>query len=263
MSTKTLVPTLFAVLLLVYSTNGTRAQSSPELHWAPDGSQFWFQKKLREDESEFLIVDVATRTTTAISAQAEVKELLAESLDCEVSEVVIQSLSFSGAKNVLIIRANSKYFAYNPESKPAISPATKPVDQERASPFFMPARSGEGRGETNITLVNRTDKALNLVWINERRRRQRYEKIDSGESCQQHTFIGHVWGLESENGKLLACFEANDNAQIEVTKESLQNVRREEKSPQERGKSNWLQHTRGQTSPDRSWRTEIRSDGHL
>ena len=263
MSKKPHFSTFLAAQLLFCSTAFIRAQSSPELHWSSDGSQFWFQQKLGENEVEFLLVDVATRTKTAISAQSEVKELLAESLKCEVSEVVFQSLSFSGAKNVLIIKANSKYFAYAPESKPAISPAAKPIDEERASPFFMPARSGEGRGETHITLVNRTEEPLYLVWINEQRRRQRYETIDSGESYRQHTFVGHVWGLESENGKLLACFEATENAQIEVTKESLQNVRREKESPQNREKNTWLQQTRGQTSPDRSWRTEIRADEHL
>ncbi|MEC8557655.1 MAG: prolyl oligopeptidase family serine peptidase [Planctomycetota bacterium] len=263
MSTKTLLTHLAALLLLFCSTAITHAQSSPELHWSPDGSQFWYQQKLRENESEFLLFDVLSRTTTAISAQIEVKELLAESLNCEVSEVAIQSLYFSGAKNALTIEANSKYFLYDPESKPAIVPAAKPFNEETATPFFMPARSGDGRGETNITLVNLTDAALHLVWINERTRRQRYETIDSGESCQQHTFIGHVWGLESENGKLLACFEATDKAHMEITEELLRNVGREEKSQQEREKSNWLQHIRGQTSPDRSWRAEIRADEHL
>ena len=70
--------------------------------------------------------------------------------------------------------------------------------------------SRDGGPETSIVFVNKTAGEVKIVWIAADRSRKPYQTLKPGERHEQHTFSGHVWAIESADGKTVAVYEAGE-----------------------------------------------------
>jgi dipeptidyl aminopeptidase/acylaminoacyl peptidase len=93
------------------------------------------------------------------------------------------------------------------ERRPGYEPA-QPAEPMAA--LERPRPSKAGGGETAVTFVNKTAGEAVCYWINTEGGRQKYATIKPGEKFEQHTFVGHVWAVETPGGESLGVFEARE-----------------------------------------------------
>ncbi|MEM7475197.1 MAG: prolyl oligopeptidase family serine peptidase [Planctomycetota bacterium] len=253
--------TTFFLFGLGLSLTPTVQAQVPELHWSNDGKQFWYRAK-SGSPSQLILVDIAKRKAIPLAEHRELRQKLAELLDADTQELKLQEIRFAGESGTLLLKCNDQYFTLKQAFEEfEIGPSEPFQSTQPDSAFFLPPRSGEGQGQTHIEISNELDAAIELVWIGRRNSRTSYGKVNAGQSHRQHTFVGHVWGILDSNGRLLACFEAQNNATVKISEKSLKNVRREQRSRANgRDRDTWLTTVRGSRSPDRKWTAEIREE---
>ena len=83
-----------------------------------------------------------------------------------------------------------------------------PTDATKPEQLAEPHASRAGDEQTHITFVNRTDGEAACWWISTNGTRKKYATLKPGERFEQHTFAGHVWVVETPDGKRLGIFEA-------------------------------------------------------
>ncbi len=103
----------------------------------------------------------------------------------------------------------------------------KPMSNESRSPATLPELSKmepsrNGGSETEIELINKTARDVELAWVDADGKSVSYGSIAAGESRKQHTFVNHVWVLRDRNRKILAATKtsARSPASFMLTDES-------------------------------------------
>ena len=82
------------------------------------------------------------------------------------------------------------------------------IEFRAATPLPADARSRDGGAETSITLRNGFERALRVFGIDRRGRAHAYGELPPHGSRQQHSFAGHVWRLEFDDGEVAGVFAA-------------------------------------------------------
>ena len=82
------------------------------------------------------------------------------------------------------------------------------ADAGKPAAIGEPHLSRASDEETHITFINKTDADAVCWWMSTSGERKKYATLKPGERFEQHTFAGHVWVVETGNGKRLGVFEA-------------------------------------------------------
>lgn len=222
----------FAILLLLCSASSSFGQSV-ETHWSEDGTRFWYQKSGEQGQPIFQVVDVASRSGRPAFDQAKVLSAISERLGQD--NPLINRIAFAETPGQLFLQAGGKYFQLEVSSS-KIREVEKPEQfTNQDSRLFLPPRSsGASNDSTNITVENRTDESITMVWISRSGEETAYGSIEPGNKLNQHTYAGHIWLLQAESGKRLGCFEARVNDFVVVDDQAIENVRRNRRSSRRR-----------------------------
>ncbi len=70
--------------------------------------------------------------------------------------------------------------------------------------------AGDSSTETTMHFVNHSGQTAKLFWIDSSSERHGYGSLKAGETRDQHTFVGHVWWIEGEDGSPLGLFEGGE-----------------------------------------------------
>jgi len=97
----------------------------------------------------------------------------------------------NGTVHVTVSAAGVRREAATPEAL-----GIAPLEPIRLEPRRGATRSHPGGVETEITLVNRTDRPITTCWIDPEGRRRPYGTIAPGAERRQHTYAGHAWSGE-------------------------------------------------------------------
>jgi dipeptidyl aminopeptidase/acylaminoacyl peptidase len=81
---------------------------------------------------------------------------------------------------------------------------------------LTPQRSTRTGGETAIRFHNATAAPVELFWVEAGGERKSYGRIRPDQTCEQHTYAGHVWLVTDALGSPLGFFEATPEV-LEVT----------------------------------------------
>ena len=83
-----------------------------------------------------------------------------------------------------------------------------PADAGKPAALVEPHASRASDEQTQITFINKTDADAVCWWMSTSGARKKYATLKPGERFEQHTFAGHVWVVETLDGKRLGVFEA-------------------------------------------------------
>jgi len=114
-----------------------------------------------------------------------------------------------------------------------------------------PHPSRDSSEETEVTFENRLPQTVKLFWVDSDGNHVPYGTIDPGKKHVQHTFVGHVWLLTSENAINVAAYEASAEPAVAIIdgrapEGHRQGAPRNRNSRRERA-------ARRDTSPDGKW----------
>jgi dipeptidyl-peptidase-4 len=236
--------------------------------WSDDGNTFWYRNDLPQDRREFILVDAVKGTR----APAFDHKRLAAALEqhgvenAEAGKLPLQSLWVDGANRVVEFAAGGKTWRCSLDVYELTE--IEPIDRADAeeglaawAPGDAPQRSGQNGPDTEITFINRTDGPIELFWIDPSGNRVSYGRVAAGEQRSQHTFAGHLWGVDNAEGRPLIVYQADETPGVaEVTGEPPQARRgqgREGQGGQRRGRGRF---GRGSSdrSPDGKWQAFVR-----
>ena len=115
-------------------------------------------------------------------------------------------------------------------------------------------RGSSSRGpETEITFINALDRPVELYWVSDPKRPQRYGDVAPGKTFAQHTYAGHVWLVKDAEEQLLGVFEAADLPGKVVIDGSWKPQKEPKKTQKKREKKD----SHRFSSPDGRWIIEI------
>ena len=269
-ATVLLVPLLAAQLLLAQGTRSDyeRALNLSETtankvfkdrvtaHWLKDNKRFWYRNDLPESKREFIFVD----TEKGIRQHAFDHKRLAASLakaanqEIQAEKLAIDRLTFDETGLSLTFSYNNSWWkcdlsSYKIEATSGDERATSSLE-----PLRRPQSSQRTGEETSITFINRTDKDVDIYWIDSERQRKHYATVAAGNQHRQHTFAGHVWLVTDKDGETLLAFMAEEEAADATIDEETIREAADKRQQREPGRPE----SRAQ-SPDGKWSASIKN----
>ena len=205
-------------------------------HWLKDNKRFWYRNDLPENKREFIFVD----TEKGIRQHAFNHERLAASLakatnqEIQAEKLAIDHLTFDETGSSITFSHNSSWWkcdlsSYKIEATSGDEQATSSLE-----PLRRPRSSRRTGEETSITFINRTNKDIEIYWVDSERQRKHYATVAAGDQHRQHTFAGHVWLVTDKDGTALVTFMAEEEAaDAVVDEETIREAanRREQREP--------------------------------
>jgi dipeptidyl-peptidase-4 len=224
-------------------------------HWMEDNKRFWYRNDLPDNKREFIFVDAEK----AIRQRAFDHEKLADSLskvvdqEVDAEKLAIDRLIFDETDSSLTFSYNNKWWkcdlsSYKIEATSRDESATSSLEPLRR---WRPSR--KNGAETTINFINRTDKDVDIYWIDTGRQRKRYATVAAGDQYNQHTFAGHVWLVTNKDGQPLLTFMAEEQAADAVIDEET--IKEAANRSQQRGPRRLRPRAQ---SPDGKWSASIK-----
>jgi dipeptidyl aminopeptidase/acylaminoacyl peptidase len=112
---------------------------------------------------------------------------------------------------------------------------SKPDSDKSAKLFLPPISSTDQGGAVDLSVVNRLDVPVELVWIDRQGNPQVYETTPPGGTFQLNTFEGHVWLLRKIGDEPIGCFQATGSKmEFVLDQASAETVERRSDAPRQR-----------------------------
>jgi dipeptidyl-peptidase-4 len=224
-------------------------------HWMKDNKRFWYRNDLPDNKREFIFVDAEN----AIRQRAFDHERFAESLaevtgrQVDAEKLDIDRLIFDETGSLLTFSYNNSWWKCDLDSYKIEATSRDESATSSLEPLRRPRASRQTGEETSITFINRTDKDVDIYWIDSEGQRKHYATVAAGDQHRQHTFAGHVWLVTDKDGETLLAFMAEEKAADAVIDEET--IREAAHRSQQRGPSR--PRSRAQ-SPDGKWSASIK-----
>jgi len=226
-------------------TTGKVLRANLRPNWIGETSRFWYESDLGEGKKQFFVVDANKGTKTPAFDHTKMAAALSRALGRAVTadKLPIDRLVFPDDKHLRVtVRDKSfelDFLNYEPH------PIQDASGQATAiAPAQLPRGSGDARGDSQLTFVNRTNQTVTLNWVDGDGKRTAYGTLKPGEERVQHTYAGHLWVAVGANGRTVAGFLAGDVPQVAVI-EAVRGQGRPQRGPQG-------------TSPDGKWQVAVR-----
>jgi dipeptidyl-peptidase-4 len=183
-------------------------------HWMKDNERFWYRNDLPDDKRRFIFVDAEKGVRRPAFDHKKLAESLAKVTDQKIDaeKLDIDRLIFDEAGSSLTFSYNNKWWKCDLSSYKieATSRDESPISSLEPLRRWRPSRQSDA--ETTINFINRTDKDVDIYWIDTGRQRKHYATVAAGDQYRQHTFAGHVWLVTDKEGKPLLTFMAEEQA---------------------------------------------------
>ncbi len=119
---------------------------------------------------------------------------------------------------VLVDAASGKKETFTSQDKliESLKPEERPKESEANQSDAVPRRSRRTGDETYLRFRNRSEGVMRLFWFDTNGQRQAYGTIEPNKDHEQHTFAGHVWLIENEQGQEMGLIEAREGGRTVV-----------------------------------------------
>jgi len=211
-------------------------------HWLEGNSRFWYRNDLADGRREFVLVDAeAGRRQPAFDHQ-RLAAALVKATDQEVraDRLAIDRLIYDESGAMLTFSHEGKWWQCDLDSY-QIEATDRDERAISSLPAYRRLRSSRRTGaETSITFINRTEKDVEVYWVDAERKRRKYATVAPGAQHVQHTFAGHVWLVTDTEGETLAVFVATEEAGDAVVDEETIDgaaIKEEPKKPKPQAQS--------------------------
>jgi len=224
-------------------------------HWLKDNKRFWYRNDLPEGKREFIFVD----TEKGIKQPAFDHERLAESLskavnqEIDAEKLAIDRLIFDETGSSLTFSYDNSWWKCSLRSYKIETTSRDESAASSLEPLRRWRTSGQTGEETSITFINRTDKDIDIYWLDSDRQRKHYATVAAGDRHLQNTYAGHVWLVTDKDGETLLAFMAEEEAADAIIDEET--IREAANRRQQRGPSGPRSQAK---SPDGKWSASIK-----
>ena len=198
--------------------DGSLARSRVEPQW--NGDSFWYRVATAKDRHEYVFVDCAKGTRSLAFDHAKLAAALFEFTRKELdpAQLALEKLIVNPEENWVRFRYDRKRWHFARDTgilrELPNDVAAEPVQADRKP---RPTKALDGATDTHIIFTNKTSGDAQLFWLDESAERHPYSRLKPGETYKQHTFVGHVWLVETPGGVVLGVYEGRtDDAKIDI-----------------------------------------------
>ncbi len=197
-------------------------------NWFAENTKFWYRVRLPNQAAEFILVDTTSGERRPAFDHQRVAEAISAATSKEVrhDKLPADSLEFGDDMATVLLKGKGGTWEVDLKSY-AVKQTQKIATNGSLNAFFLPPRKSVDRGgDVELKIANELQEVMQLIWIDRDGKPVSYGTIAAGDTKTQHTFVGHVWLLQSTDEKPLAAFEAYDNgSEVVVNKETLSKVK--------------------------------------
>jgi len=181
-------------------------------HWFQDNTRFWYRNDLPEGKREFILVDAEKGTRKPAFDHERLAAALAKATDREIQaeKLSIDRPTFDESGSSLTFSHESRWWKCDLNSYEIEATSGEDLPSSSLQPLRRPRPSRRSGRETSVTFINRTEKDIEIYWLDSERQRKHYATVAAGDQHRQHTFAGHVWLVTDKEGKMLAAFMAEE-----------------------------------------------------
>jgi dipeptidyl-peptidase 4 len=230
-------------------TQNTVFRDTVRPQWSEDGNTFWYRVQIGRDQHEFVFVDAAQGLRRAAFDHPRLASALAGAVTQTVIPTQLPFQHISLTQSGVRFTAFSQNWEWNDETGKLtkIEEAIEPGNQLTAYNHPFPSRyTGE---QSQIRFVNKTNRKIELFWMDTQGKRRSYGIIGPGASREQHSYAGHVWLIADQEGNTLGVFECQEKPAEAVIEINMKTVPR---NTQRRDRSR-----ADHRSPDEAWRVSV------
>jgi dipeptidyl aminopeptidase/acylaminoacyl peptidase len=224
--------------------------------WFKDNSRFWYKNDLPNEKCEFVLVDAEAGVRKKAFDHERLAEALGEASGQEVlaDKLPIEKLEFSESGLELEFKTKGKKWKCDLQSYTLELLKEDEKVSGSLEPGYRIRPSRNSDEETWITIINQTERGVEVYWIDTERQRQHYFTLAAGKSRRQHTYTGHVWLVLDKDKEKGAVFIAEEEAGEAVVTEDCMS---EEINRRRRGRRG--RQVRAE-SPDGKWTAFIKEN---
>ena len=178
--------------------------------WSADGDRFWYRNDLSNDRREFVLVNASKGERQLAFDHVKVAETLTNTLgqSVDAEKLPINELAFTDNPNQLRLIGKNNIWVLDLKIN-ELGKFTLPFYEPLLlDPPESIRPSGSSGPEPYVTFRNMSDQIIRLVWVSGDGGRHLYEVIGDKSEFKQHTYVNHVWLIETEKGKRLGIYEA-------------------------------------------------------
>ncbi len=182
-----------------------------EPQWFSDGAMFWYRIETSPGAHEYILVDVEKGVRGPAFDHTRLAEALigAGLVNVRPTALPLEKLDFQTDKGAVRFQTDGKLWKYELQTG---SLQLQGVVEEESLPSFPPDRAPRASvrtgAETAITFINRTEKEVELFWLDSGGERHSYGVLGPGQQTQQHTYAGHIWLAADKEGGDIAIYQA-------------------------------------------------------
>ena len=234
-------------------------RDSVDPHWFSDGTMFWYRVTTGPKMHEYVLVDAEKGLRQSAFDHVRLAEAMTAAgvRNAQAAALPLEKLEFQCEHKTVQFQADGKLWICNLETYEL---KLLGEAQDESLQAFPPDRAPRGSVrtgvETQLTFINRTEKEVELFWLDSGGERRSYGVLEPGGQSQQHTYAGHVWLAADKEGNSIAVWQAVDQRAkvlIGVETPPIENNRTDplrRRSRQDRpGRA---------VSPDEQWRAFIK-----
>ncbi|MGB2864212.1 MAG: DPP IV N-terminal domain-containing protein [Sedimentisphaerales bacterium] len=205
-------------------------------HWLKDNKRFWYRNDLPEGKRKFIFVDTDKGIRQPAFNHERLAASLAKATNQEIGpeKLAIDRLTFDETGSSLTFSYNNSWWKCNLSSYKIEVTSGDERTISSLEPLRRPRSSRRTGEETSITFINRTNKDIEIYWVDSERQRKHYATVVAGDQHRQHTFAGHVWLVTDKDGTTLVAFMAEEEAaDAVIDEETIREAanRREQREP--------------------------------
>ena len=243
-----------------------------EPHWLEGGDKFWFQSRLANRGTEYILVDATTATREPLFDHDAIAKAIAEKTGNDVLPIrlPVSVTAVDGEAKTVTLAVRSRTLTIDRSNgQLSWSEESGAGDDKDESPdmylVLPPVRSEDGGEPFEFRMVNRLEQTVEVLWIQTNRQPVHYATVPPGEALTQSSYLGHSWLLRDDKGTDLGCFQLSDSTPdaFDLTTEMIASVRQVEppRRRQRRGRTAQNREPEirgGATAPDGTCKLEVR-----
>ncbi|MBA2117467.1 prolyl oligopeptidase family serine peptidase [Bremerella alba] len=235
-------------------TSGKVFRDQVKPNWLPGGDHFWYRVRTGPSEHEFIFVDAKKGQREPAFDHGKLAQQLGQQLKKEIlpTRLPFEQIQISEDFQRVIFQVKGETFQIDRKEQ-SLTRLDQPAERLLSSmpAFQRPYPSTDKGGEVTLKVVNETNDAVKLFWIDRDGQPVFYSEIAGSKQLEQGTFAGHVWLVLNNQGQALSVYEAVDR--VSVLKVDGKQVR---DLPRRRRRGDRGARTR-RTSPDGKWTASI------
>ncbi len=198
-----------------------------DIDWSEDEQFGWYSVETAPGRFEYVLIDTQAKQRIVLFDSQQMLGRINASLNSAHDNLPRLVLSFHEEMQSVNFDAFGSRWTWDRAHSTIRKENTSSETQHETMEYLRTwRRSRNGGASITVTFRNSLSAEIQLYWVTPTGDKVHYGSIPAQTERSQHTFDGHVWLIENQNGQPLAMYRAAQNATTAIIDDSVKPPRR-------------------------------------